>query len=186
MRAEAMRLANLVELWGKPIEAAPADPAASFSRIGTDSRELEPGCLFVPLVGERFDGHRFLEAALEQGALAALAQRDRLSAEQAEALVGARGGRIWLVDDTQAAYQELGRLWRRQGSAPVIAVTGSAGKTTTRELIRAVLAPSVRCSRVWATKTTTSACRSPCSRPAGSIGPWWWRWACAVWGRSSG
>jgi UDP-N-acetylmuramoyl-tripeptide--D-alanyl-D-alanine ligase len=141
MRAEAMRLANLVELWGKPIEAAPADPAASFSRICTDSRELEPGCLFVPLVGERFDGHRFLEAALEQGALAALAQRDRLSAEQAEALVAARGGRIWLVDDTQAAYQELGRLWRRQGSAPVIAVTGSAGKTTTRELIRAVLAP---------------------------------------------
>ncbi len=136
-----MRLANLVELWGKPIEAAAADPAASFSRIGTDSRELEPGCLFVPLVGERFDGHRFLAAALEQGALAALAQRDRLSAEQAEALVHSSGGRIWLVDDTQAAYQELGRLWRRQGSAPVIAVTGSAGKTTTRELIRAVLSP---------------------------------------------
>ncbi len=136
-----MRLANLVELWGTPIEAAPADPAASFSRIGTDSRELETGCLFVPLVGERFDGHRFLAAALEQGALAALAQRDRLSAEQAEGLVRSSGGRIWLVEDTQAAYQQLGRLWRRQGKAPVIAVTGSAGKTTTRELIRAVLAP---------------------------------------------
>ncbi|WP_231594660.1 UDP-N-acetylmuramoyl-tripeptide--D-alanyl-D-alanine ligase [Synechococcus sp. CBW1107] len=141
MRADAMQLANLVELWGPPIEAAAADPAARFSRIGTDSRELEPGCLFVPLVGERFDGHRFLAAALEQGALGALAQRDRLSAGQAEDLVRSSGGRIWLVDDTQAAYQELGRLWRRQGSAPVIAVTGSAGKTTTRELIRAVLSP---------------------------------------------
>jgi UDP-N-acetylmuramoyl-tripeptide--D-alanyl-D-alanine ligase len=107
--------------------------------VSTDSRADLNGALFVPLVGERFDGHRFLEPALAGGAAAAVAQRDRLSPEQLEAVV-ALGRPVWLVDDTLLAYQELGRLWRRQLAVPVVAVTGSAGKTTTRELIRASLA----------------------------------------------
>ena len=60
---------------------------------------------------------------------------------QALALATASGRPLWLVDDTLDAYQQLGRLWRRGLQAPVVAVTGSAGKTTTRELIRAALAP---------------------------------------------
>jgi UDP-N-acetylmuramoyl-tripeptide--D-alanyl-D-alanine ligase len=107
--------------------------------VRTDSRADLAGALFVPLVGERFDGHRFLETALAGGAAAAVAQRDRLSPEQLEAVV-ALGRPVWLVDDTLLAYQELGRLWRRSLGVPVVAVTGSAGKTTTRELIRAALA----------------------------------------------
>jgi UDP-N-acetylmuramoyl-tripeptide--D-alanyl-D-alanine ligase len=107
--------------------------------VSTDSRADLNGALFVPLVGERFDGHRFLETALAGGAAAAVAQRDRLNPEQLEAVV-ALGRPVWLVDDTLLAYQELGRLWRRQLGVPVVAVTGSAGKTTTRELIRASLA----------------------------------------------
>jgi UDP-N-acetylmuramoyl-tripeptide--D-alanyl-D-alanine ligase len=114
--------------------------------VCTDSRRAGPGELFIPLVGERFDGHGFLEAVLApgekaSGAAAALAQRNRMDAAAADALVARTGRPLWLVEDTQVAYQELARLWRRRLGWPVVAVTGSAGKTTTRELIRAALAP---------------------------------------------
>ncbi len=74
----------------------------------TDSRRLRPGDLFVALVGERFDGHAFLEAALREGhARAAVAQADRVEAAQRERL--AAGGRpVWLVPDSLLAYQQLG------------------------------------------------------------------------------
>jgi UDP-N-acetylmuramoyl-tripeptide--D-alanyl-D-alanine ligase len=128
----------LLALWGEPL-GEPTRRPASLAAVSTDSRADLNGALFVPLVGDRFDGHRFLETALAGGAAAAVAQRDRLSPEQLEAVV-ALGRPVWLVDDTLLAYQELGRLWRRQLAVPVVAVTGSAGKTTTRELIRASLA----------------------------------------------
>lgn len=128
----------LLALWGEPL-GDPTRRPASLAAVSTDSRADLNGALFVPLVGERFDGHRFLETALAGGAAAAVAQRDRLSPEQLEAVV-ALGRPVWLVDDTLLAYQELGRHWRRQLGVPVVAVTGSAGKTTTRELIRASLA----------------------------------------------
>ena len=128
----------LLALWGEPL-GDPTRRPASLAAVSTDSRADLNGALFVPLVGERFDGHRFLETSLAGGAAAAVAQRDRLSPEQLEAVV-ALGRPVWLVDDTLLAYQELGRLWRRQLGVPVVAVTGSAGKTTTRELIRASLA----------------------------------------------
>jgi UDP-N-acetylmuramoyl-tripeptide--D-alanyl-D-alanine ligase len=128
----------LLALWGEPL-GEPSRRPTSVAAVSTDSRADLNGALFVPLVGERFDGHRFLETALAGGAAAAVAQRDRLSPEQLEAVL-ALGRPVWLVDDTLLAYQELGRLWRRQLGVPVVAVTGSAGKTTTRELIRATLA----------------------------------------------
>jgi len=129
---------QLQVLWGEPL-GDPARRPASLRSVSSDSRADLAGALFVPLVGERFDGHRFLEAALAGGAAAAVAQRDRLSQGELEA-VAAVGPPVWLVNDTLQAYQELGRLWRRQLGVPVVAVTGSAGKTTTRELIRAALA----------------------------------------------
>ena len=131
-------LEPLLELWGEPL-GDPARRPASLAAVSTDSRADLAGALFVPLVGERFDGHRFLEAALASGASAAVAQRDRLSPDQLAALA-AQDQPVWLVADTLLAYQELARLWRRSLGAPVVAVTGSAGKTTTRELIRAALA----------------------------------------------
>jgi UDP-N-acetylmuramoyl-tripeptide--D-alanyl-D-alanine ligase len=131
-------LEHLLELWGEPL-GDPARRPASLAAVSTDSRSDMAGALFVPLVGERFDGHRFLEAALASGASAAVAQRDRLSPDQLAALA-AQGQPVWLVADTLLAYQEIARLWRRSLGAPVVAVTGSAGKTTTRELIRAALA----------------------------------------------
>ncbi|MFZ0409178.1 MAG: UDP-N-acetylmuramoyl-tripeptide--D-alanyl-D-alanine ligase [Cyanobium sp.] len=136
----AVRFDLLLELWGEPWgPITGADLAAPIRTIRTDSRSDLDGALFVPLVGERFDGHRFLEAALER-AVAAVVQRDRLEPAAVQALAERLSRPIWPVADTLLAYQQLARLWRRGLSAPVVAVTGSAGKTTTRELIRAALA----------------------------------------------
>jgi UDP-N-acetylmuramoyl-tripeptide--D-alanyl-D-alanine ligase len=137
----ALTTASLRQLWGDPVMAPGAPDPGRIAAVSTDSRGDLAGALFVPLVGERFDGHAFLAAALDRGAAAALAQRDRLDPAAALALATSSGRPLWRVDDTLDAYQQLGRLWRRGLQAPVVAVTGSAGKTTTRELIRAALAP---------------------------------------------
>lgn len=134
----ALPAEQLTTLWGPPLGGAPAADLA-FQRVCTDSRADLTDALFVPLVGERFDGHRFLEQALAAAA-GAIVSRERLEPQRAQALAGL-GRPLWLVPDTLTAYQELGRLWRRRLTAAVVAVTGSAGKTTTRELIRAALAP---------------------------------------------
>jgi UDP-N-acetylmuramoyl-tripeptide--D-alanyl-D-alanine ligase len=159
MDGTGIRLDDLARLWGPPVRpepsgqpTSPADTSATapltqpLAGVCTDSRRLAPGALFIPLVGDTFDGHGFLErvllpAAGQPGAAAALAQRDRLDPAAAATLAGRSGRPLWLVDDTLRAYQELARLWRRRLGCPVVAVTGSAGKTTTRELIRAALAP---------------------------------------------
>ena len=133
-----LNLGQLVQLWGQPS----GEPAAStepwphqpLGPICTDSRRLQAGALFVPLVGEQFDGHAFLADAARLGAQAALVARDSAFAVPDTLL-------HWRVDDTTHAYQQLANLHRTVLDRPVVAVTGSAGKTTTRELIRAALAP---------------------------------------------
>ena len=144
----SLRLAQLQELWGQPVTGPLAVDQAELKlapqAICTDSRQLSGGDLFLPLIGERFDGHGFLAAALEAGAAALIAQAGHLApASQASVLAAAAAAHVplWLVPDTLQAYQELAGLWRLQLAAPVVAVTGSAGKTTTRELIRSALAP---------------------------------------------
>lgn len=144
----AIALECLQQLWGLPLQGAGAAGSAAADQplgaISTDSRALVPGSLFVPLVGERFDGHRFLAQAVAAGCRAVVLQPDRLAPDALAALrhqAGASGCAIWAVDDTLLAYQQLARLWRRQLGVPLVAVTGSAGKTSTRELIRVALAP---------------------------------------------
>jgi UDP-N-acetylmuramoyl-tripeptide--D-alanyl-D-alanine ligase len=136
-------LACLQQLWGSPLVGdASESPSPQLSAISTDSRSLAPGSLFVPLVGERFDGHRFLADAVVAGCRALLLQTDGLDPAALESLsqqAAGQGCAIWVVDDTLLAYQQLAQRWRRQLGLPVVAVTGSAGKTTTRELVRAAL-----------------------------------------------
>ncbi len=103
------------------------DQLPSIVGVSTDSRTVESGSLFIALRGEHFDGHDYLEAALSRGAALVLTDRP-VAIPHLQ------------VADTLDAYQTLARWWRQQFDIPVIAVTGSAGKTTTRELIRAVLA----------------------------------------------
>ena len=131
---------QLIACWGPPLGPSP-DPDLALGRICTDSRSLQPGDVFVPLVGESFDGHRFLAQLPALGAQAAVVGRSWLDPVPSDLL-------HWRVDDTLQAYQQLALLHRRALGQPVVAVTGSAGKTTTRELIRAALAPlgDVHCS----------------------------------------
>ena len=126
-------LQQLSDLWGEPL-AGSAEPSAQLGRICTDSRQLSPGDFFVPLVGERFDGHRFLAQLPEKGVAAAVVAHNWKHSVPP-------GVMYWCVEDTLVAYQQLACLHRRSLAQPLVAVTGSAGKTTTRELIRAALAP---------------------------------------------
>ena len=108
----ALHLGQLQQLWGPPV-TGPLTPAQASielepQAICTDSRQLAAGQLFVPLVGERFDGHAFLPAALEAGAVALLAQAEQLPPAALAALAGSVP--LWLVPDTLLAYQQLACL----------------------------------------------------------------------------
>ncbi len=96
--------------------------------VSTDSRAIAPGSLFVALSGERFDGHAYLDDVAARGAAAALVARGR----SANALP------LVEVDDTRRALGDLAAGWRRRFSMPLIAVVGSNGKTTTKEMIAAI------------------------------------------------
>uniref|UniRef100_UPI0037044C7A UDP-N-acetylmuramoyl-tripeptide--D-alanyl-D- alanine ligase n=1 Tax=Parasynechococcus sp. TaxID=3101203 RepID=UPI0037044C7A len=128
-----LTLRQLIDAWGTP-QGGRFEPDALVGRVCTDSRQLQAGDFFVPLVGERFDGHHFLDQLPECKVQAAVVSRNWAESLPPELL-------HWRVDDTLLAYQQLALLHRRALGKPLVAVTGSAGKTTTRELIRAALAP---------------------------------------------
>jgi len=101
---------------------------APFGAVGTDTRTLEKGALFVAIVGERYDGNRFVGDAAAKGAAGAMVSvRSEAALPQIE------------VDDTRIGLGRLARAWRASFRIPVVAVTGSSGKTTVKELIAAIL-----------------------------------------------
>ena len=103
--------------------------------VTTDSRKIEVGALFFALHGASFDGNNYAIAALEQGASAAVIDRKDIldnNPDYAE--------RLWLVEDTLQALQALAREHRRRLAIPIVAIAGSNGKTTTKELVSRVLA----------------------------------------------
>jgi UDP-N-acetylmuramoyl-tripeptide--D-alanyl-D-alanine ligase len=102
-----------------------------------DSRTVVPGQLFFAVKGERLDGHDFVEQALEKGATAAVVRKDHVQRYQ-------RHSRLLAVEDTLTALQTLATAVRRLWGKPLIAVTGSAGKTTTKEAITQVLSTRFR------------------------------------------
>jgi UDP-N-acetylmuramoyl-tripeptide--D-alanyl-D-alanine ligase len=117
---------------GRVVRAAGAPGTPSLQGVSTDSRTTAPGNLFIALTGERFDGHEFVEAAFRRGASVAVVSRPPASA------VGC--GPLVVVGDTLRALGDLARAWRNQLGARVIGVTGTAGKTTTRDMIAHLLA----------------------------------------------
>lgn len=103
-----------------------------FVSVETDTRQIQAGALFVALKGEHFDGHDYVAAARDKGAFGAVVSEDRPSFHDA-------GLVIFVVKDTLVAYQELARFHRRRFAIPVVAVTGSVGKTSTRNMVAQVL-----------------------------------------------
>ncbi len=108
-------------------------PDTQVRRVCTDSRHVLPGDLFVALAGEKFDGHKFIAEVLAKGVAAVMIEK---------ALVGnwpATSAGVIAVENTRTAYAQLAGRYRQDFKIPVIAVGGSNGKTTTKELVAAVL-----------------------------------------------
>ena len=106
---------------------------AFFGAVSTDSRSIRQGDLFVALAGEKFDGHDYLSEARKKGASAALVRRE--SAAESEAI----GIPLILVENTRLALGQLAKYWRERFTIPVVAITGSNGKTTVKEMLASIL-----------------------------------------------
>jgi UDP-N-acetylmuramoyl-tripeptide--D-alanyl-D-alanine ligase len=131
MKLPLFRVAEFLSATGEFDHKAVA-PAYSI-----DSRTLQPGELFFAVKGERMDGHDFVEQALEEGAVAAVVRKDQLARYPVKT-------RLLAVNDTLVALQTLATAVRRLWGKPLIGVTGSAGKTTTKEAIAHVLSSRFR------------------------------------------
>ncbi|MCW5625787.1 MAG: UDP-N-acetylmuramoyl-tripeptide--D-alanyl-D-alanine ligase [Burkholderiales bacterium] len=112
--------------------------------VSTDSRAVKAGELFVALVGERFDGHDHVDAALANGAVAAVVQDPARVKTPAAALL--------VVADTRLALGQLGAWWRNRFTLPIAAITGSSGKTTIKEMLAAILRTHAGADAVLATE----------------------------------
>ena len=122
-----MRLAEVQALLGHGHVVG--DSQLMINRVHSDSRSIAPGDLFVALRGEHFDGHAFLTQARQAGAVAAIAE----SGLQAAELAGVE------VPDSLLALQQLAQGWRARFHLPLIAVTGSNGKTTVTQMVASIL-----------------------------------------------
>ncbi|MDD5383299.1 MAG: UDP-N-acetylmuramoyl-tripeptide--D-alanyl-D-alanine ligase [Gallionella sp.] len=103
-----------------------------FAAVSSDSRKIQPGDLFIALRGEHFDGYKFVATALQSGAAAALVNTDSYRGETPVCP-------LLLVEDTRLALGQLAAYWRKQFDIPLVAITGSNGKTTVKEMLAGIL-----------------------------------------------
>ena len=108
-----------------------------FTDIVTDTRKLKSSCLFLALKGERFNGEDFAAEAIRRGAAGVIVSRSISEANMVQLQDG--DGTVLTVPDTLLAYQQIAHLHRMRFHLPVVAITGSNGKTTTKDLTAAVL-----------------------------------------------
>ncbi len=121
---EALRLSQLV----KPLTATLHGEDVAFDSVSIDSRQVRPGALFVALAGSRVNGHEFLAQARERGAVAAMVE-ERVDDPLPQLL----------VHDTQLGLGQLAALAREAYTGPMVAITGSSGKTSVKEILAAIL-----------------------------------------------
>jgi UDP-N-acetylmuramoyl-tripeptide--D-alanyl-D-alanine ligase len=107
-----------------------------FTAVSTDSRKIAPGELFVALRGENFDGYEFVAKAAQAGAVASLVNADSYKEHPS---VPSPQSSVLLVEDTRLALGQLAAYWRRQFDIPLVAITGSNGKTTVKEMLASIL-----------------------------------------------
>lgn len=135
---DSLSLAQIAALAGGSIASGNAETLAS--RVSTDSRTLQPGDLFVPLRGENFDGHKFIQQAAERGAVGAMVEQSwNGNAPENFGLIR--------VSDTLVGYQTLAANYRTSLPLKVIAITGSNGKTSTKDFVAATLARKFRVTK---------------------------------------
>ncbi len=118
-----------------------------FDGVSIDTRTLQPGALFIAIRGDRFDGHEFVQAALDKGAGGVVIADDAGGNFGASSSKLPPASSVITVPDTLLALQAIGREVRRQSGAHVIAITGSAGKTTTKEITAELLCAKYRVFR---------------------------------------
>ena len=126
----------------RALDATAIGADVAYTSVATDSRNLPQGCLFVALRGERFDGHTFAARALESGAAAVMVEAD----------AGLKLSPALVVDDTRLALGKLAAWQRAQNPARLLAITGSNGKTTVKEMVAAILAVEVGQAAVLSTQ----------------------------------
>lgn len=138
---DPMKLAELLEAHPETEtllpEGKPGPGSQSILGIVTDTRTLQPGEVFVALVGERLDGHAYLQQAVQAGAAALVVSNRQAGLKFGEQVP------VLVVQDTLQAYQDYAAFYRRTHLRTVIGVTGSVGKTSTREMIACALQPSL-------------------------------------------
>ncbi len=133
---EPMTIREIIQAVGGRLLGEFGDVERTVSRVETDSRTIHAGSLFVPLMGERFDGHAYINAALKGGAAGCFTQRERESYLP---------GKFYIkVESTQKALRDLAKYYKSKFPVPVVALTGSVGKTTTKDMVAAVLGEKYR------------------------------------------
>ncbi len=119
-------------------ELLKGSPEVLCKGVSTDSRDIAAGNLFVPIVGENFDGHDFIERAIQGGAAGVLIQRGKWEKLKDLAI----DVPFICVGDTVKSLGDIASFWRKHFDVPVVAVTGSSGKTTTKEMLASVISLS--------------------------------------------
>ncbi|MBU5434559.1 UDP-N-acetylmuramoyl-tripeptide--D-alanyl-D-alanine ligase [Pseudoflavonifractor sp. MSJ-37] len=128
---EAITVREIMEAVGGQLLGQYDDLDRTVVRVETDSRTIHEGSLFVPLSGERFDGHAYINTALEGGAAGCFTQRER------ETYLP---GKFYIkVPNTSRALRDLAKHYKKRFHIPFVALTGSVGKTTTKDMVAAVL-----------------------------------------------
>ena len=128
-------LDRLAAALGDSIHVRQPNGSTELAGITTDSRAVKPGQVFIALVGEKFDGHDFIESAVNDGAAAIVVSKPPARDP---------GVAIFRVPDTLVALGQLGNTWRRAWGGPIVMVAGSNGKTTTKDIIRAALSRTMK------------------------------------------
>lgn len=128
---EPIKLSELLEAVHGTLLGSCKDENIEITRVDTDSRNIHPGALFIPLVGERFDGHAYINSALEGGAAGCFTARERDNYLEDKFYIK--------VSNTQKALRDLAIWYKNRFQIPYVAVTGSVGKTTAKDMITSVL-----------------------------------------------
>jgi UDP-N-acetylmuramoyl-tripeptide--D-alanyl-D-alanine ligase len=154
---------EIARVTGGDVESGLSD-IATFTTISTDSRTVKPGELFIALRGQNYDGHDFLTSVIDKGAMGIIAAKDAKNPFLKRIPKQYLHVTLIRVDDTLKAYQEMARLARRKLGAKVVAVTGSTGKTTTKDMIASVL------SKIGTTKASAENYNNEIGLPATILG----------------